>query len=39
MEYDADIPDKTKEAVAAADPVYANDDVNVLNGKNLNIVS
>jgi hypothetical protein len=38
IEYDADIPDKTKDAVAATDPVCAKDEVNVLNGKNFNIV-
>jgi hypothetical protein len=37
-EYDAVIPDNTKDAVAADDPVNANDDVNVLSGKCLNIV-
>jgi hypothetical protein len=38
IEYDAVIPDNTKDAVVATDPVYANDEVKVLNGKNLNIV-
>jgi hypothetical protein len=37
-EYDADMPDNTNDAVLAADAVYANEALNVLNGKNLNII-
>jgi len=37
-ENDAVVPDSTNDAVCAADPVNANDELNVLYGKNLNIV-